>query len=128
MKKCDYCGKEITYFEQYCCDECQRKTLNFYDFQAKFSKFFGIVNGICVFGIPIGLFMFSLRQSIGFTMISLSVLILGLMIVIFPFPVDNMISSMKLKKAVSVTRIIGAVLLALGIALVILDFVFFLKF
>ncbi|MBQ5398280.1 MAG: hypothetical protein IIU14_02460 [Ruminococcus sp.] len=128
MKKCDYCGKEITYFEQYCCDECQRKTLDFYDYQAKYSKFFGIVNAVCVMGIPIGLFMFSLVRPIGFTMMSFAVLFLGLMIVIFPFPVENMISSMKLKKAVDVTRIIGAVLLALGILLVILDFIFFIRF
>lgn len=126
MKRCDYCGKEITYFEQYCCDECQKKTLDFYDYQAKYSKFFGIVNAICVFAIPVGLFMFSLRNSIGFTMISFAVAVLGLMILIFPFPVENMITSMKMKKAINVTRIIGGALLLIGIVLVVLDFIFFL--
>jgi uncharacterized membrane protein len=125
MKKCDYCAKEITYFEQYCCDECQRKTLNFYDYQAKYSKLFAGINIVCLFAIPIGLFLFSFMSAVGLTMIAFAVEALGLTIIIFPFPVENMISSMKLKKAINVTRIIGAALAAVGILLIILDFIFY---
>ncbi len=58
-------------------------------------------------------------------MIAFAVEALGLTIIIFPFPVENMISSMKLKKAINVTRIIGAALAAVGILLIILDFIFY---
>lgn len=126
MKKCDYCAKEISYFDQYCCDECQKKSIEFYELQEKFTKIFSVVNGICVFAIPVGLFVLSFTFKVGFTMIALATLILGIMIVLLPFPVENMISSMKIKKAVSVTRIIGLVLLIIGIALSVADIIIYL--
>ena len=125
MKKCDYCAKEISYFDQYCCDECQKKAIEFYDTQEKYAKIFSVINGICVFAIPIGLFVLSFTARIGFSMIALATFVLGLMIILLPFPVDNMISSMKIKKAVSVTRIIGLVLSIIGIALIIADIIIF---
>ena len=125
MKKCDYCAKEISYFDQYCCDECQKKAIEFYDMQEKYAKIFSVINGICVFAIPIGLFVLSFTARIGFSMIALATFILGLMIILLPFPVENMISSMKIKKAVKVTRIIGLALLIVGIALLIADIILF---
>lgn len=123
MKKCDYCAKEISYFDQYCCDDCQRKAIEFYDLQEKFTKIFSVVNGICVFAIPVGLFILSFAFTVGFTMIALATLILGVTIMLLPFPVENMITSMKIKKAVRVTRIIGLALSIIGIALVIADII-----
>ena len=126
MKKCDYCAKEISYFDQYCCDECQKKAIEFYDMRDKYTKIFSVINIICVFAIPIGLFVLSFAASVGFTMLSLGMLFLGITIMFLPFPVDNMISSMKIKKAVKATRFIGLGLTILGIALLISDiFMFF---
>ncbi|MCH5298601.1 MAG: hypothetical protein J1E96_02450 [Ruminococcus sp.] len=125
MKKCDYCAKEISYFEQYCCDECQKNAIGFYDMQEKFTKIFSVINGICVFAIPVGLFVFSFTAKLGFTMIALATLILGVTIMLLPFPVENMISTMKIKKAVKVTRIIGLALAIIGIVLLIADIILF---
>lgn len=127
MKKCDYCGKEISYMEQYCDENCTRQALKYYHLHEKFAKLFSFINIVCIFGIPIGLFMFSFARDIGFTILALSLLIEGLTVMILPFPVENMITSMKIKKAMKVTRIIGAVIFALGVAAFILDFLFFLK-
>ena len=126
MKKCDYCAKEISYFDQYCCDDCQRKAIEFYDLQEKFTKIFSVVNGICVFAIPVGLFVLSFAFTVGFTMIALATLILGVTIMLLPFPVENMITSMKIKKAVKVTRIIGLALSIIGAALVVADIIMYL--
>lgn len=126
MKKCDYCAKEISYFDQYCCDDCQRKAIEFYDLQEKFTKIFSVVNGICVFAIPVGLFVLSFAFTVGFTMIALATLILGVTIMLLPFPVENMITSMKIKKAVKVTRIIGLALSIIGVALVAADIIMYL--
>lgn len=115
MKKCDYCGKEISYFDQYCCDECQKETIKFYDNRDKYTNLFSIINGICVFGIPIGLIVFSLVNYVGAGIISLSTLILGLTIIFLPFPVENMITKFKLKKAIKLTRIFGIIIFTLGI-------------
>ncbi len=125
MKKCDYCAKEISYFEQYCCDECQKKAIEFYDMREKFTKVFSVINAVCVFAIPIGLFVLSFTAEIGFTMIALATTILGTTVMFLPFPVENMISSMKIKKAVKVTRIIGLALLMLGVILIIADILMF---
>ena len=99
MKKCDYCAKEISYYDQYCDENCEKKALDFYSLRDKYTKVFSILNIIGVFGIPVGLFL--------------------------PFPVENMISSMKIKKAVFVTRMIGAGLFALGVILFIIRIIFF---
>lgn len=125
MKKCDYCAKEISYFEQYCCDECHREANKYYEKVEKFSKFFGVVNMICVFGIPIGLFMFPFLKIPGTIIATLSCLILGLMLILLPFPTEGMISKRKLKKAISFTRIIGGAVIALGLAILIFLFFFF---
>ena len=125
MKKCDYCGKEISYMEQYCDENCQRGALKYYELQEKFSKLFSFINIVCIFGIPIGLFTFSFAAGIGFTILSFSLLLEGITVFIFPFPVENMIHSMKIKKAMNVTRIIGAVIFILGVIAFILDLIFF---
>ena len=126
MKKCDYCGKEISYFEQYCGDDCQRNANNFYEFRDKYTKIFSILNIIGVFGIPVGIFLFSMINSIGATLVASSLTILGITIMLLPFPTDNMISKSKIQKAVKQTRIIGIILLVLGIIAFICDFVFIL--
>ena len=125
MKKCEYCAKEISYFDQYCSEECQRKAVRFYDLREKYTKIFSIINAVCVFAIPVGIFILSFSMDTGFTMISFATLILGITVTLLPFPVENMISSMKIKKAVNVTKIIGLILVLIGIILVVLDIIFF---
>lgn len=115
MKTCDYCKKEISYFEQYCCDECERKALSFYSRRDKYTNIFSVVNIIGVFAIPLGLFMSAFARKLGLIVVACAVLLLGIMVTLFPFPVENMITSMKLKKAVGLTRKIGIALFAIGI-------------
>lgn len=115
LKRCDYCAKEITYFEQYCCDECHAKTNKFYEMSEKFEKLFSIVNMICVFGIPVGVFLFPFAKVPGTVIASISCFILGILLILLPFPTDSMISKFKLKKAVKITRIIGIGVIALGL-------------
>ena len=115
MKKCDYCGKEITYFEQYCSDDCEKRTVKYYDFSRKFGKLFAVVNIVCVFGIPIGLFLLSIAKLLGTALAASSCLLLGIMLILLPFPTDSMISKFKLKKAIKVTRIIGLCVIVLGL-------------
>ncbi|MCH5296090.1 MAG: hypothetical protein J1E85_00305 [Ruminococcus sp.] len=124
MKKCDYCAKEITYFEQYCDDDCHANANKFYELRERFEHFFSIINSICVFGIPIGLFVFSFARTLGMIVAVISFLVLGIMLILLPFPTDNMISKYKIKKAVKVTRYIGIGVIVLGI----ISFVFMLLF
>ena len=123
MKKCDYCAKEITYFEQYCCDECHEKTNKYYEMTEKFGKVFSIINGICVFGIPVGLFLLPFAKTGGTAIATLSCLILGIMLFLLPFPTDNMISKNKLKEAIRRTRILAALIIVMGLLIFGLSFI-----
>lgn len=123
MKKCEFCGKQISYFDQYCDDECHIKANKFYEKSERFSKVFSIVNGICVFGIPVGLFLISFSRSVGLTVALASCIILGIMLIILPFPTENMISKFKIQKAVKITRIIGCAVIFLGLLIIPLSFI-----
>lgn len=123
MKKCDYCAKEISYYDQYCCEECERLTVQFHRRTERFSKIFLIINTICVFGIPVGLFLASFSTAVGIPIATLSCVVLGLMLIILPFPTEGMIKKHKLKKAIKISRIFGGVVIALGALIVGLIFV-----
>ena len=125
MKKCDYCAKEISYYDQYCDEECERKALDFYSLRERYTKIFSIFNVIGVFGIPVGLFLSAIDTVIGFSLTAFSLMLVGITVFLLPFPVENMISSMKIKKAVFVTRMIGVGFIVLGIALFVLRILVF---
>lgn len=115
MKKCNYCAKEVSYHQFYCCDECQTGANKFYDLREKISIIIGILNGICVMSIGIGIFVFSFFNEVGAYIVSVALSILGILFLIFPIPADVMIEKYKIQKSVKLTRLISIVLLALGI-------------
>ena len=123
MKKCDYCAKEISYHDQYCCEECERKTVEFHQRSERYSKMFLIVNTICVFGIPVGLFLASFSTAVGIPIAAASCMVLGLMLILLPFPTEGMIKKHKLQKAIKISRIFGGVVIGLGFAIIGLVFV-----
>lgn len=125
MKKCDYCAKEITYFEQYCSDECQRRANKYYETSEKYGKLFSVINVICVFGIPVGLFLFPFSKSVGTVLASVCCVVLGIMLLFLPFPTEGMISKLKLQKSMKITRIIGASVISLGFLIIGFYFFFF---
>ncbi|MEE0963694.1 MAG: hypothetical protein U0L73_05695 [Ruminococcus bromii] len=125
MKKCDYCAKEITYFEQYCSDECQRRANKYYETSEKYGKLFSVINVICVFGIPVGLFLFPFSKSVGTVLASVCCVVLGIMLLFLPFPTEGMISKLKLQKSMKITRIIGASVIVLGFLIIGFYFFFF---
>ncbi len=115
MKQCEYCAKEISYHDMYCCDDCQTNANKFYDIRDKIEKTIGILNGICVMSIGIGLFVFSFFGQMGAYMVTFPMVILGILFLFFPIPADVMIHKYKIKKAVKITKIIATIVLVLGI-------------
>ena len=124
LKKCDYCAKEITYFEQYCDEECQANANKYYEKIEKFGSVFSVINTICVFGIPVGLFLFTFLKEVGMVISFSSCIILGILILLLPFPTENMVSKYKIKKAVKITRYLGFAVIALGFAILIFMLMF----
>lgn len=124
MKKCDYCAKEISYYDQYCDENCEKKALDFYTLREKYTKPFSFLNIIGVFLIPVGIFLSAFEIGLGSWIVSFALLLLGATVFFLPFPVENMISSMKIKKAVLVTRLFGAALFLVGIVILIIKLFF----
>lgn len=127
MKKCDYCAKEISYFDQYCSDDCHIRANKYYEAEEKFGKIFSVINAICVFGIPVGIFLFSFAKLVGALIAAGSCVILGIMLILLPFPTEGMISKFKLKKAMKITRIVGIVVIGLGFLIIGFLFFFFMN-
>lgn len=122
MKKCAYCAKEIDYHSLYCSDECQTGANAFYDMRNKHQKLFSVINGVCVLGIGVFIFLYAFIPGIAAIAGAACMLILGAMYLLLPFPADVMIEKYKLKKALFITRCIAGVLLALGAAVLALHF------
>lgn len=125
MKKCDFCAKEISYFEQYCCDECQEKANQYYSLIEKFGEIFSKINMVCIFGIPVGIFLFSFLRTFGTIVACSSCVILGATLVLLPFPSDGMISKFKIEKAMKITRLVGLGLILFAVVLFLFMVVFF---
>ena len=116
MKRCAYCAKEIDYHEMYCCEECQQSANDFYDMQSKNQRAFSAINGICVLGIGICIFLYAFLPSVALIAGSACMIVLGLMYLLLPFPADVMIEKYRLKKALFLTRCIAAALFVIGAA------------
>lgn len=124
MKKCDYCAKKISYFDQYCSEECHGKVNKYYETIEKFGKVFSVINMICFFGITIGIFLFAFLRTAGMVVTVTSCTTLGILLILLPFPTESMISKYKLKKATKITRYIGLAVIGLGILFMIFMLLF----
>lgn len=122
MKQCDYCAKEISYHEMYCSDDCQTSANQYYELKEKFQKPYSIINGIFVIAIGVCIFLYSFLRDVGAIGGGSSLLILGVMYYFLPFPPDVMIHKYKLKKSIKITKIIAAVIFALGALVLIFYF------
>lgn len=123
MKRCEYCGKEISYFEQYCDENCQMNANKFYEKKERFTGIFSFLCAVCVIAIPIGIFMFSFLRDIGAITVISSCFILALLLFLLPFPTDDMISKHKIKKAVKMTKIVSYIVFGIGVAFLIFSLI-----
>lgn len=120
MKKCEYCAKEISYNEMYCSASCEELTNTFFKKRTKFQKLISAVNILGTSLIAVGIFLYAMINFVGAFMIGAGGLSLGIVNLCLPIPTENFIKKHKLKKACSLVRIIGGLLLILGIAGIVL--------
>ena len=121
MKKCDYCGKQISYSEQYCSGECESNALKYYRLESKHKGIFGAINIICIVSIVFACFAgLIVSPKIGGAAVSACLAVLGITVIALPMATLNLIKKLKIKKAVLITRIFGAFLVALGILVLVI--------
>ena len=122
MKKCEFCGKEISYFDMYCQDKCQENANKFYDLRDKYGKLFAFLDAIFVFLIPIGIMAGSLFGAIGDSLIVIGFGGLGIMLLLLPFPTESMIRKHQIKKAILMCRIFALILILIAVIGIIIMF------
>ncbi|MBQ3073153.1 MAG: DUF2116 family Zn-ribbon domain-containing protein [Ruminococcus sp.] len=123
MKKCRYCAKEIGYNDYFCSQECENSAENFFRVRSKVQKILSAVNIGGTVLIAVGIFLYALTNVIGAFMVAAGGLSLGVITMFLPSPPDNFIDKFKIKKASLIVRIFGIVLLAFGIAALILGII-----
>ena len=114
MKKCDYCAKEISYDDMYCCDECEKLTKQYYERSDRFAKPFSMINVVCLFGVMAGLFLFPMAKPFGAGLSIVCCAALGILLLLLPFPTESMIKKFKIQKAIWITRYVGLGMMFLG--------------
>lgn len=122
MKKCDYCGKEISYHDIYCSDECQESAGKFYNMRDEYGKLFSLFDVIFVFMIPIGIFLGTFAGTVGDILVVVGLIGLGLMLLILPFPTEGMLKKNKIQKAKKMCRYFALFLIAIGLIGVVIFF------
>ncbi len=126
MKQCGYCAKEIDYNHQYCCDECERNALIFFNDEKKSERIVSIVNVLGFLGVMLGgLAAIIFDASIGSLVCAGCLLLLGVVFIFFPFAPESIIDKFKIKKSIKLIRIFAVVLLVLGLILLLLGFFVF---
>ncbi|MBQ8796191.1 MAG: DUF2116 family Zn-ribbon domain-containing protein [Clostridia bacterium] len=121
MKKCHYCAKEIDYSEMYCSSQCEEKASNYYKVRHNWRI---LVNALYIasfalvfLGLIFSPTMFSFWGLLG---VSVGCIMGGLITILVPSPTEDMIKKHKMVKAQNNFRICGAVIVAVGIAALVL--------
>lgn len=123
MKGCEYCNKEISYKEQYCCEECEKKAKQHYKLVREKQKLFSALNIIGVLAIFVGGFLsMMLEMGIGLLCIGGGLLLIGSLFIILPFCTPEQIKRYKIEKAVKKVKIYGILILIAGTGAIIAGF------
>lgn len=102
--KCLYCGKETQ--KDYCSQECQQKAEQYYQNQRKDMPVFAVV---ALIAIGMALLWNSPYRT------TLSLILLGLDFIIFPFTKASTIRRSGIQKSMTIARCIGGIALLFGI-------------
>lgn len=126
MNKCAYCHHEIhephpvvagkEQASLTCCSKtCAEKVLAFYSFFDRTKVFFFL--GLAFFMILLfgSVFLLSLKHMwMGSLLMGASFVLLGLLVILFPFATPQTFDLLGIKKTVWVTRLLGLCVMALG--------------
>lgn len=117
MKKCEYCAKEITYFEQYCSEDCEGKANEYYKLVENKTKLFGTINIICFIVLCIAFFWSVFQSSIGIYILGGVLMVMGLLYFLLPFGPENIKDKLKIQKMVKFVKILGISFIVIGLVI-----------
>ncbi len=126
MNKCAYCHEEVgdphsvvagkEKDSLICCsDTCAEKTRSFYNYFDQTKVFFFIGLAISMVLLFVSVILLSIKHMWnGSIFMGVSISLLGLIVLLFPFATPQTFSFLGIRKAIWVTRLIGIGVMALG--------------
>ncbi len=109
MKKCGYCGKEISDELDFCGDGCEKRYKEEFEKDERRIRYFagGIFLGLLVIAVS------AFTKSV--CAIGIGIIIMGIDVFLLPFTTPETIAFLGYKRAKAAGRIAGIVLIAAGI-------------
>lgn len=120
MKHCEYCAKEISYFEQYCSKRCEEQAGKYYRLTKNKKNLFSFINFTGLLALTAGLFWTLFQAQTGAYIAGVSLIFLGLLYFFFPFGTPGMLQKFKIQKTMKIVRILGIIAMVIGIAAIVL--------
>lgn len=118
MKQCDYCGKPIDYHHQYCCEECEKNAIHYYNRERRSEKLISFVNIISFFGVIAGCIIAAIYSGkIGCFVCAPLLALLGCVYFICPFAPENITKKYKIIRAQKFIRLFAIIFLAIAVIL-----------
>lgn len=109
MKKCRYCGKELSNNFGFCCNECEDKYRKMVEKDSRKVKYF-------IIGIMVGfLIMFYGILSNNTAIIGAGIILMGMIVAALPFTTPETIALLGYQKSKIVGKILGILLMITGI-------------
>ncbi|HHZ06514.1 MAG TPA: DUF2116 family Zn-ribbon domain-containing protein [Clostridiales bacterium] len=119
MKKCEYCGKEISYQQQYCDDVCEQTAKRYYRTMRNKGKLFSVINFCCLLGLIIAGFWAVLSPSeIPAFLAGVVLILMGLLYFLLPFGTPEQIKKRQIKNNVNMIKTIGIAVFVIGVILI----------
>jgi hypothetical protein len=120
MKHCEYCAKEISYYEQYCGKRCEEQAGKYYSLTRNKRKLFSFINFTGLLALTVGLFWTLFQAQVGAYIAGTALVFLGLLYFFFPFGTPDMLQKFKIQKTIKIVKIIGSAAIVLGVAAIVL--------
>ena len=110
MKKCKYCGKELNSNFEFCSNECENSYRKIIEKDRQKIKYFmiGIILGFLVM-------FYGIISNNNVFIIGIGIIVMGITVVLLPFTTPETIALFGNKKARFIGRILGMILIAVGI-------------
>lgn len=123
MKQCEYCAKEISYYEQYCSKGCEERAGKYYRLTRNRRKLFSFINFTGLLALTVGLFWTLFQAQVGAYIAGTALVFLGLLYFFFPFGTPEMLQKHKIQKTIKMVKLLGIAAAAIGVAAIVLGLV-----
>ena len=108
MKKCKYCRNELNSTSEFCCNECESNYKEALEKDSRKTKYF-------ILGIALGFLIILYGIALSNRASAIGIIVMGIDVVLLPFTTPETAELLGYQKAKLVGRLLGILLIAVGI-------------